>query len=205
VLPEKRGLERALQDGAVGPVRLVHDFRNTDYRPGTRPDWFFSPQVAGGGALMNIGAHCLDRTIWFGGATAARVTGHTVSRFGVGVETDATVVLELANGVAATVTVVSTGPGYTDRVTVVGESGVLVADARTGTRLRRGDETTTLYEPHPDDIAAAFELQLADFVATVHGELPRVTLEHSRHVVELVLAAYRSAAVSAPIWLDRTP
>lgn len=201
-LPEKLAVERALLDEEIGAVRLVHDFRNTDYRPGTRPDWFLSPAVAGGGALMNIGAHCLDRTVWFGGR-ATSVTAHTTNRFGAGVETDGTILLELEESVAATVTVVSTGPGYTDRLTVVGESGVLVADAREGAFLRRGDTVTTLWEPGPTDIEDAFRRQLADFVAGARGNPLRVSLGHSRHVVELVLTAYRSAHEGCPIPLGQ--
>lgn len=198
-LPHQLALARSLREGAVGRVVMVHDLRSTDYRPGTRPDWFFSREVAGGGALMNIGAHGIDRVVWHGGAAVATVSARLVRRFGSGVETDATLQLELANGVPASITVVSTTPGYTDRVTVVGEKGVLVADAVTGTFLRRGDESTNLSAPGEDDIGDAFRRQLEDFVRAVRGEALRVEPSHARHVLEVVLAAYRSAAQGSTV------
>ncbi|MEO5746142.1 MAG: Gfo/Idh/MocA family oxidoreductase [Terracoccus sp.] len=192
-LPEKTALAQAISRGAIGAVRLVHDYRTTDYRPGSRSPWFLRRDLAGGGAMMNIGAHCLDRAVWLGGSPAATVSAHVLSRFGVSVETDATVTLRLSSGVEASVTVVSDAPRPTDEVTVVGDEGILVANPRIGALLRRDGVTEMLYERSSDDIPEAFRLQLADFAGTVEGGAFAVTLAHSRHVVELVLATYDSA------------
>jgi predicted dehydrogenase len=86
--PDKVTAHELVASGELGDVVLVRDHRSTDYRPGTRPDWFFSPEVAGGGALMNIGGHCLDRTLWFGGGRAVELSASTAHRFGSPVETD---------------------------------------------------------------------------------------------------------------------
>lgn len=193
-LPDKTSLAAAIAADAIGPVRLVHDYRTTDYRPGSRSPWFLDRGLAGGGAVMNIGAHCLDRVVWLGGAPASLLSAHTLSRFGVPVETDATIELGLGNGVAASVAVVSDSPRRADELTVVGESGTLVANPRIGTLLRRDGQTETLHEPSTDDIPEAFRLQLADFVGSLRGEPSAVSQGHSRHVVELVLATYASAA-----------
>ena len=193
-LPEKAALAQAISRGAIGAVRLVHDYRTTDYRPGSRSAWFLRPELAGGGAMMNIGAHCLDRVVWLGGSPATSVSATTLSRFGVAVETDASVMLRLANGVEARVTVVSDSPRRSDEITVVGDEGTLVANPGSGTLLRRDGVTEVLHEPSTDDIPEAFRLQLDDFASAVQGAAFAVTLEHSRHVVELVLACYDSAA-----------
>lgn len=193
-LPDKTALAGAIADGAIGDVLMVHDFRTTDYRPGSRSPWFLDPLLAGGGAVMNIGTHSLDRVVWLGGAPVSVLSARTLRRFGVAVETDATIGLQLANGVVASVTVVSDAPRPRDEVVVVGEEGSVVADPRVGTMLRRHGRTEVLHEPSGQDIPEAFRLQLADFVGAVRGEPPVVSQRHSRHVVELVLAAYRSSA-----------
>ena len=193
-LPEKTALARAISRGAIGVVRWVHDYRTTDYRPGSRSPWFLRPELAGGGAMMNIGAHCLDRVVWLGGSPVTTISAHVLSRFGVAVETDASVTLRLAGGVEATVTVVSDSPRGTDEVTVVGDEGTLVANPRIGTLRSCNGTTEVLHEPSSDDIPEAFRLQLADFAGAVGGGAFAVTLTHSRHVVELVLATYASAA-----------
>lgn len=193
-LPEKTALADAIARGAIGQVRMVHDLRSTNYRPGSRSPWFLSPEIAGGGAVMNIGAHCLDRTVWLGGTDASAISAHTLMRFGVAVDTDATIGLRLANGVVATVTVTSDVPRRTDDITVIGDDGSLLASPTVGTLLQQDGHTEVLYEPSTDGIPEAFRLQLADFAAAVSGQPSAVSLAHARHVVELVLATYTSSA-----------
>lgn len=202
-LPEKVVLAAAIADGAIGQVRLVHDFRTTDYRPGSRSPWFLTRELAGGGAVMNIGAHCLDRVVWLGGAPATNLAAQTISRFGVAVETDAMIRMQLGNDVVASVTVMSDLARRVDEVTVVGDDGSLVANPRAGTTLHRDGHTEVLHKPSSEDIPEAFRLQLADFAASLRGESSAVSLAHSRHVVELVLATYASAGSGgAPVSID---
>ena len=204
-LPEKTALAQAISRGAIDAVRLVHDYRTTDYRPGSRSPWFLRRELAGGGAMMNIGAHCLDRVVWLGGSPAATVSAHVLSRFGVAVETDATVTLRLTKGAEATVTVVSDAPRPTDEVTVVGDEGILVSNPRIGALLRHDGVTEMLHEASSDDIPEAFRRQLADFARAVAGGAFAVTLAHSRHVVELVLATYDSAGDDGrPVTVEST-
>lgn len=193
-MPDKIAAAAAIAGGAIGQVRLVHDLRTTDYRPGSRSPWFLDPALAGGGAVMNIGAHCLDRTVWLSGAPVTVLSAHLLGRFGVAVETDATITVRLANGVAATVTVLSDAAQRTDQITLVGDDGSLVANPHLGALLRRDGRTEVLHEPSSADVPEAFRLQLADFVGAVGGGPSAVSQEHSRHVVELVLASYASAA-----------
>lgn len=192
-LPDKLALESVLASGVLGEVLYVHDQRTTDYRPGSRSAWFFSSAVAGGGTMMNIGSHCVDRSLWFGGARARSIDASLWRRFGSPVETDGMVRMALENGVEVTITVTSGAPRQVDEVTVVCEDGVLTANPRRGTYLRRDGHDLVLHERRPEDIQRGFDLQLADFAGAVQGKSSKVTPSHARHVVELVLAAYESA------------
>jgi predicted dehydrogenase len=192
-LPEKVAVQSLLADGGHGPVVMIHDYRTTDYRPTTRSAWFFSPQMAGGGALMNIGAHGLDRSTWLGGAPAEQITAATARRFGVAVETDGALRLRLANGVPVSISVVSDTPHKADDLTIVCERAVITASPRLGVHVQQDGRTRQIRKRRPSDIPDAFRAQLSDFAATVDGRPAKVSIEHARHVVELVLAAYRSA------------
>lgn len=195
--PDKLAAHDLVAAGELGQVVMVRDHRSTDYRPGTRPDWFFSSEVAGGGALMNIGGHCLDRTLWFGDGRAVEVSASTAHRFGSPVETDGVVSLRLDSGVGASITVVSDPPTRVDRLAVVGELGVVEADPRTGVAVQVDGRRRVVREPEAGDIQRAFTAQLADFLAVADGAEPTVPLAHARHVVELVVESYRSAAGGA--------
>ncbi|HSU70219.1 MAG TPA: Gfo/Idh/MocA family oxidoreductase [Micrococcaceae bacterium] len=203
-LPEKVAVARALAAGTLGPVQLIHDYRSTDYRPGSRSAWFLDPVMAGGGALMNIGAHLLDRSIWLGGAPVVSVRASTLHRFGSPVETDGTIALTLANGVSVSISVVSDTPHYVDELMVVCEHGTLTADPARGTFLRRDGVTTRLHENGDDDevLQEAFLNQMQDFARTLDGGQGSVPTTHARHVVEVILAAYESAAAGATVELS---
>lgn len=204
-MAEKLALLAAVDSGVLGKVLMIHDYRSTDYRPGSRPDWFFDKQLAGGGAFMNIGAHCLDRDVWIGGAAAVRVSATVLNRFGSPVETDGTVELLLTNGVQVRVSIVSDTPTHIDEMLVVCEAGTVTVDPRRGTFMKIDGVKTTLHTSSDADIQNAFTAQLADFAAAVNGAAPSVSGEHATHVVELVLAAYESAALSAPVELTGLP
>ncbi|QPZ38030.1 Gfo/Idh/MocA family protein [Paramicrobacterium chengjingii] len=193
-MPDKVAAKEHIDSGELGDVVMVRDFRSTDYRPGTRSGWFFSPTVAGGGALINIGGHCIDRSLWFGGGRAERVLASTVNRFSSEVETDGTIALRLANGIGASINVISDPPLKADSLFIVCERGVVVADPRSGTLVQVDGRSRVLHERHPDDIQHAFTAQLADFLDVINGGRPTVPLSHARHVVEVVLESYRSAA-----------
>ncbi|MEU9833440.1 Gfo/Idh/MocA family oxidoreductase [Streptosporangium sp. NPDC048047] len=244
-LPDKAAAMAALEAGEIGEPLMVSDRRGSDYRPGSRPGWFLDPELSGGGVLINIGAHSVDRLVWLSGRRVERVEASLSSSLpttrpaaagsgsgsangagtarGTGaadgppagladgapgcppgvppVETDALVRLALSGGLAAQITVTSTGPPAPhDEVVVVGERGTLSISPHTGTALHRDGVTTWLHRPGPDDVPAAFSVQLADFAGAVRtGREPAVTGTHGRHVLAVVLAAYASAARRTPV------
>lgn len=203
-MPDKLAVKQAIDSGDLGAVTLVRDYRSTDYRPGTRSGWFFSPEMAGGGALINIGGHCLDRSLWLADGTATEVFAATSHRFGSEVETDGNISLRLDNGIGVSISVISDPPLKADSLFVVCERGVIMADPRTGTHAQVNGESRTIYERRPDDIQRAFTAQLADFRAVIGGAQPTVPLSHARHVVELVLASYQSARRGGTVTLENS-
>ena len=87
--PAAHRIGQLLRSGDLGDVLAVHHHRTAHYRRGSRPDWFFDPAMAGGGIVMNVGVHGLDRIRWVGAATAVTATAHVWHRDGHAVETDA--------------------------------------------------------------------------------------------------------------------
>ena len=125
----------------------------------------------------------------------------TVNRFGSPVETDGAMLLRLDNGVGVSIAVVSDPATRGDAVAVICERGVIEIDPRVGTTVHVDGRSRTVHESSADDIQSAFTAQLADFAAVVAGAQPTVPIAHARHVVELVLAAYRSSDLGAAVTL----
>ncbi|MFI6325018.1 Gfo/Idh/MocA family protein [Nonomuraea sp. NPDC050556] len=195
-LPITRAAHRAV--GLIGePVALV-DRRSTDYRAGHRPAWFFDPAVAGGGAIMNIGAHCVDRVTWLAGARPVSVSAQLVRRGGR-VETEGVLHLTLDNGALATVSIVDNALAAVDELEVLGAHGTLRASRQSGVRVVTAGGVRMVQEPSDKDVFGAFRDQLADFAAAVRGDRPvAIGARAGRDVVATVLAAYASATSGHP-------
>jgi predicted dehydrogenase len=200
-LPDKVAARKAIDAGEIGDPLLVTDSRSTDYRTGARPAWFFDPQVAGGGVLMNIGAHSVDRALWLMGGHASQVAASLVVPQGSAVETDALVRLDLADGRSAHIEVTGTGtPPAHDRLRIVGERGALAVSPHSGTVLHVDGRAKVLHEPTQRDIPAAFAAQLAAFASCVTGQSePAVDGSHGLQVVAVILGAYAAAKAGAPV------
>jgi predicted dehydrogenase len=200
-LPDKVAARRAIDSGEIGQPLLATDSRSSDYRTGGRPAWFFDPQIAGGGVLMNIGAHSVDRTLWLMGGEPREVSASLVVPPDLAVETDALVRLDLADGRTVHIEVTSTGaPPAHERLQIVGERGSLVASMHGGTVLHVDGRTRVLHEPAEGDIPKAFAAQLAAFASCVNaGTAPAVDGSHGLRVVAVVLAAYAAAKAGEPV------
>jgi predicted dehydrogenase len=206
-LPDKVAAREAIDAGEIGEPLLATDSRSSDYRTGGRPAWFFDPQVAGGGVLMNIGAHCVDRTLWLMGGQPRQVTASLVVPPGLAVETDGLIRLDLADSRTVHIEVTSTGaPPTHDRLQIVGERGSLVASLHSGTVLHVDGRARMLHEPAQADIPGAFAAQLAAFASCVAGDAaPAVDGAHGLRVVAVVLGAYAAAKSGEPVRLDISP
>ncbi len=193
-LPEKVAAQKSMASGKLGKLLMIRDFRSTNYRPGTRPDWFFDPLTAGGGAFMNIGGHCIDRSLWLADSAAETVDARTLERFGVEVETDGYLNLHLRNGVEVNIVIVSDPPHRLDEILMICEEGTISCTPDNGTIVRQAGKNTTIQLPSADNIQEGFTAQMADFLAALNGGAPQVSNSHARSIVETILAAYRSAA-----------
>lgn len=201
-MPEVVAARQAIADGRIGKVLRVDERRSVDYRPGTRPAWFHDATISGGGAMINVGGHCVDRTLALVGSRVASVRASLLRRWGSPVETDAHYDLDLVDGRQATVTLSSLPPQDRNEAEVTGELGTIAVLQSRGAVLRTPDSTEELYVPTPQDGQNAFDAQWANFVDVLAGKESAVSLDHALHVVEVITGGYRSAAAGgAPVIL----
>lgn len=186
---------RLIASGEFGAPVLIAHRRSAHYARGTRPGWFFDPDLAGGGIVLNVGSHGLDRIQWFGDAPVRRVSGAVHARDGLEVETDAVAFLELANRVPASLVLTSGGAPYPDETDIVMPDATLRVSGRSGLQLLRGGETVELLPAGGSNFDVAFRAQLAGFVAAASGGAGAIVDgAYGRSVVAAALALYRAAA-----------
>ncbi|MBR7831008.1 Gfo/Idh/MocA family oxidoreductase [Actinospica sp. MGRD01-02] len=207
-LPPMAAVKEVLEQGGIGALRAVDDWRSTDYRPGTRPSWFFDPAVSGGGVFMNIGAHCVDRLLWLADRPVATVTATAAYGHDARVETEVQARVQFADGLAAHIRVTSAPLPARNEMVLVGERGSIRISTDAGALLYPHDgdgwgRATVLAPAAAEDVADAFATQLAAFAATVRGERePLVSPRHGQRVIEVIEAVYASSRTGLPQTLD---
>lgn len=99
-----REVKKIIESGRFGKLCMICEVRNTNYLSG-RPEWFLKKELAGGGILMNYGAHSLDRIFYTTGKKVKKV--HSVISNPLSeddVEINAQILLELEDEITASVT-----------------------------------------------------------------------------------------------------
>jgi len=91
-----------VQSGKYGDLVSIVDVRNINYFNNDRPKWFFDKKLAGGGIVMNYGAHSLDKIKWITGLDIENITGKlNQHKKEYNVEGDAQILVNLSNNVSA--------------------------------------------------------------------------------------------------------
>jgi predicted dehydrogenase len=187
-------LRRLLEERVVGDVLFVHI--NAIKKQQASGDWRDDPAVALGGALYEGGIHWIDFMASMG-MRVRRVVGHKPAPAeGTAMERSMLVTFEYAEGAIGTLSysweVPSTARGL--RLSkIYGRTGTITFETNGLWVLAHGTKTR-FYVPGLFDLAG-YKAMWADFVrAWKTGESPRMTLAQARRDLELVEAAYASAA-----------
>ncbi|WBQ03907.1 Gfo/Idh/MocA family protein [Kribbella sp. CA-293567] len=194
-LPGVIEARRILTSGELGVPLTITERRTAHYSPGSRPAWFFDRSLAGGGIVMNVGIHSIDKAQWLGAAPATRVLGHVAQKPGMSVETEALAMLQLQNGVRVSLSLAGTGLPFQDETEIVCEQGALRLSRRDGVWIYRESEEVQLLPAAESEIGVAFGAQLEDFVEACRDDRePAVSGAYGQSVIATAIAIYESSA-----------
>lgn len=212
--PSLAEARRRLQDGVLGPIRLVTAtlaqpwlaaHSGADQR--SENAWRFDPRVAGGlgGILADAGDHLLDALLWITGQTAVEAAA-IQSRDPRGLDLVTAAVVRLADGTPATLAVTGVTPGSRFELSFYGETGKLhVTDqtldeqrgqAQAGNGHDEGEaDPFASASARPPGPASGGESIDANFVASIVAGTPLCCpADQALDTVRLLEALSRSAA-----------
>ena len=211
-------VKRALEVGLLGRLTRC-DLCMKYYRPQSYYDsgsWRGTLAMDGGGALMNQGIHGVDLVRYLmGPAESIYALSGTLVR-DIEVEDTLTAAVTWRCGAQGVIEAsVGDYPGFPRRIEINGEAGVIILEEDRIVKWEaEGAPACRLYEEagtraartHSD--AGALEpsghiAQLRNFIDAVRGEGVLLVDEgEGRKALQLVLAAYRSAALGQPVRLE---
>ncbi len=174
--PSHQHIRERLRSGTLGAIGFarIHRFWNYPYfegmDPAAPPAWRQSAEASGGWIINDIGSHLLDLLLWITGSEGV-VAGAVLAsqKFDVATEDSSAVLLRLdQHGIGMIETsCASQSPG--SRIELYGTHGWLRADDSLSGAACITTHQGDVQHFAPMAMLDAYDLQLADFIAAVHG------------------------------------
>ncbi|NJD01263.1 MAG: Gfo/Idh/MocA family oxidoreductase [Ruminiclostridium sp.] len=185
-------IKEIVESGKLGKLLMITNVRYGDYFTSTRPDWFLHYNTAGGGILMNLGAHSIDVVQFLSGSRVKSVRA-VVGKFakGVEVEGNAQVFLTLDSGVTASITLA----GYKtvpQNVTELVFTGGMIKVTSADTIFLMDKEGR--YKEVILEKSDPFGLQISELIRSINENSdPSITGEYGRSIIRAIKAVYASS------------
>jgi predicted dehydrogenase len=215
---------RARELVKAGAIGRLFWLKQIEAHAGPYSDWFFDPPLSGGGVVMDMACHSIEYARWmFDKSRVRRVTAqmatylHLDRRTPHGLVEDHCVVhLELDDGRAAMIESGWTLKGGMDSIAhLQGTDGVLKVDLLKGSGMEMFSANGLAGEDIlPGWSTPGFEWldqngypqEMADFARAIRmRQKPVESAEDGRQVLEIIWAAYASAALGRSIDLPYSP
>lgn len=194
--------------GSVGKVLWV---RSRESHFGPHSSWFWNPELSGGGALLDMGCHCIEAARYFIGkdvpvAEAMAWSGTLYHK--TLLEDNALALLQFGNGAVSHLEVSWTSRGGLDlRNEIHGTEGAIFTDVTRGTSVEaftlgssgyvveKADADQGWVKPVAEEaFAYGYQAEMKHFVECVRdGKTPRETYQDGCIVNCIIDSIYRSA------------
>jgi len=199
--------ERLVRAGTVGRVLWV---RSRESHFGPHSPWFWQPELAGGGALMDMGCHCIEAARFFFGKDDPPVEvmawGDTLLHETTGEDNALAIIRFQSGGIAHLEVSWSSRGGLDLRNEIHGSEGVIFTDLTRGTSVEaftlrpsgyvveKADADQGWTKPVPEEaFTYGYQAEMKHFVECIRNGTPPRETYRDGYVVNCVLdAAYRS-------------
>ncbi|MDR0405757.1 MAG: Gfo/Idh/MocA family oxidoreductase [Clostridiales bacterium] len=189
-----RLIQKLADSGGLGDLAMITDIRAENYFHDGRPKWFLDKALAGGGIMMNYGAHSLDKLQWITGRKIVGISGRMSQRIaGIAVEGDASYLLTLEGGVTASVAYCGYRAARHSELCLLFTDGAIRFDGTDVWVSRAGGEYT-LAAPEEDN--APFDLMVSGFVRAIEsGVSPPLSGDYGREIIRWIEKFYSQQEV----------
>jgi len=208
-VPKYVRAQELAHSGALGQVFFV---RHSEEHPGPHADWFWDPQRAGGGVMLDMSCHSIEFARWVLGKPATKSVTATVGTFVHGgrsrCDDHCICTVEFEGGALALCenSWAKLG-GMDDKCEIYGTRGNTRADIALGESLltysecgydyameKAGATTGWSFTTYDELWNFGYPQQMRHFVEVTRGQAePRETVEDGIEVLRIICAAYQSA------------
>ncbi|MCA1296260.1 Gfo/Idh/MocA family oxidoreductase [Paenibacillus sp. alder61] len=183
--------KRLIQSGELGRLLAIHDTRHQYYYRDNRPGWFLEKEKSGGGILMNLGAHSIDKVQWLTDSRVRRVKAKVTYEGPRGdVEGSGCLFLETDSGLCAVILQSGYEGVARDETELIFTRGMAKLVSSEGLWVSVGGKYEQV-QPLPEE--DPFILQFEDLLRAIElGVEPDSSGEYARSVIAALEAVYTS-------------
>lgn len=219
--PKYERVRQLVKQGAIGEMYML---KQSEKHSGPHSDWFYDVNLSGGGVLMDMGCHAIEWFRWMLDNAKVKSVYATMStvlhKERTRGEDNAVTILEFENGVTCVAeNSWAKHGGMDDKSEVYGTGGVVYADLFMGNAAvsysqkgydyameKAGTTVGWSFTVFEEAFNQGYPQELQHFIDCVqHDRKPWVTGIDGRAVLEIIYAAYASAAEGRKIELPFTP
>ncbi|MGG1573444.1 Gfo/Idh/MocA family protein [Fictibacillus sp. NRS-1165] len=180
-----------IQSSELGQLVMINDSRHLNYFAKERPSWFFEREKAGGGILMNIGVHSVNKIQWL---TESMITGvkAAITCFGDrgNIEGSGLIFLEIDGGITATISQSGYKGAAKDETEFIFTNGMMKLVGGKEIHVSRGGPYREVLLEKTED---PFFLQFNDLLKCIQKDQePGCSGRDGRNVVAVMEAIYQS-------------
>jgi predicted dehydrogenase len=213
--PKYTRAKKLVEEGAVGDLYMV---KQGEKHSGPHSDWFYDVERSGGGAIMDMGCHGIEWARWmFGKRKVRSVMAHcqrVLHSERTRAEDNSVLILEFEGGGIAVIEDSWAKPGgMDDRVELYGTEGVIYCDLLRGSSMetysnlgygyaveKAGETRGWTFTVFEETQLYGFPHEMRHFLRCIqNGQAPSESGEDGRTTLEIIYAAYESAATGRRI------
>lgn len=194
-LPANLQAKQLIMSGQLGTLVAIHDTRHRYYYSEDRPAWFLEKTKAGGGIMMNLGAHSVDKVQWLTGSRIERVKA-SLTYEGVRGDVEGSGVVYLTTSEGLSAVVIQSGYAGVDKdeteliftdgmAKLISAKGLWISD--NGSYVRYESKPSATFPEDP------FVLQFKDLISAIVSDTESGSSgRYGRSVIAVLEAIYRS-------------
>ena len=182
-------IKKIIDSGELGELVMITDRRTVNYFTEERPKWFLDKKLAGGGIVMNYGAHSLDKICWLTGRDVEDISGHMSQHIpGISVEGDAQILLRLEGGLTALIAYAGYKLPYCNELNIFFTKGTIRSDSKNVWVSSCGGDYRLL---EPEGESDPFVPMIDDFIKSIKdGSEVAVGGEYGKRIIQIIEKFY---------------
>ncbi|QHE52874.1 Gfo/Idh/MocA family protein [Pontibacillus sp. HMF3514] len=193
--PENDVAKKMIHEGDLGELVQITETRHMNYFKQDRPAWFLERDKAGGGIMMNLGAHSIDKIQWLLNSRFSRVMSNLSfhsRHLGISsdIEGSGLMYLETEKGVPVTISISGYEVVPKHITELIFTKGMMKVEVGKGVYVSQGGSYSQV--PTPSD-KSPFEKQFMELIDAIQGKrILENSGSYGKSVVNVIQGIYES-------------